>query len=160
MIITLEKNMYAQQKNYRVLIGGYTEESAHSEMEVKSVNEAIIYLHVFARKNKPEMAMADIGDYRGWVSNQGLEKQPLDNFPHSKEVERLIREENIQDEELEVHSPDITILPSSPGFVMVSSTGMKFEMTCSISDLPKLISDLCLEFTDLVHGDILSRPAY
>ena len=84
---------------------------AHSEIEVDTVREAVIYLHALASKSRPEGAVADIGDQRHWVANDDLRDLALD-ADMAQAVDHLRGQMEADDDAAEVfdneHFPDIT----------------------------------------------------
>lgn len=136
-------------------------ENAHSEIEVETAREALIYLHALAGKSRPEWAVANIGDSRGWVTNEHLDRQRLDAaLVHA--IDRLIAREEASDAAAEVEDneylPDITVRPFAEGLATVTSRAMDCELITR--EVPRTVAELIAEYRERVTAGEVSRPCY
>ena len=149
---------------YKIMIGGIIPDDCHSEMEVDGLERAKAWLHALARKKSPEKAIANIGDFRTWISNQNFQNIDISKSRIQQDVDKIIRDENISDAEAEVayneFIPDITVTPIEEGRAMVSSVAMQYEAPCSADRLCETITTLTHEYQDLIAAGELSKPSY
>ena len=137
------------------------EDFAHSEIEVKTVREALIYLHALAGKSRPEWAVANIGADQGWVTNERLDSPPLE-AAMADAIARLIEREEESDDAAEFNEnkylPDITVVPLAEGQAKVASRAMDCELITA--DVPRTVAELIAEYRALVAAGEVSRPCY
>jgi hypothetical protein len=149
---------------YKIMIGGLRPEDCHTEMETDSLQKAQAYLHVFARKSRREDAIANIGDYRTWVGNAGLDYIDLGRTRIQSLVEKMLAEEEEADRKAELWNntflPDIKIEPTAEGVALVTSQAMQFESHVDWKRLQSTIGELIREYQDLVEAEMVSRPVY
>lgn len=150
---------------YTVLIGSLNPEDCHSELEVENLHSAKVFLHAFARKEKPEYAIANIGDFHSWEGNLDFANIDISaNKALAADVAFLIaEEEKIEDAaviEFNLSIPDVKIEPYKDGLAQVSSLAMQYDATCAYDKLGPLVEELTREYQELIAGGLLSMPVY
>ena len=152
---------------YKVLIGSLKQEDCHTEIDASDLETAKAWLHATARKSRPELAIANIGDYRSWVGNDGLDRVDLSTDRHRAFrglVEEILKKEEAADDLGEVfdntYLPDIVIEPVEEGKARVSSIAMQFDSVTAWDRIQDLVKELIAEYQDLVAAGEVSKPVY